>query len=133
MDVAILRTLAWKSILGFGKYKFLSVQQIFDLGHTAYLRYIYYNVEGISFNTEILTKIHVINNNYDNRIEKPGTNPELCKKMNHIMFNLMCDRMNANHAKNKVTFGSKKKIFETINYEKRHYSKQSMQRRNQGK
>lgn len=134
MDVPILRTLTWKSILGFGKYKELSIQQIFDLGHTAYLRYIYFNVEGISFNEEILTKIYVISKYYDDRIIKPGTNPELGKKIDAIMFNHFVGKEgNSAHTMNRIRKGAKIRLVELKIYENKYYSKASMQRRNHGK
>lgn len=134
MDVPILRTLAWKSILGFGKYKELSIQQIFDLGHTAYLRYIYFNVEGLSFSEEILKKIHVINELYDNKIAKPGTNPELGKKIDGIMFNYHVQKEgNSAHTMNMIRKGAKTRLVELKIYENKYYSKASMQRRNHGK
>jgi hypothetical protein len=134
MDVPILRTLAWKSILGFGKYKLLSIQQIFDLGHTAYLRYIYYNIEGISFNEEILTSIYVISKGFDDRIKKPGINTELGKKIDGIMFNFHVQKEgNAAHTMNRIRKGSKIRLNELQTFERQYYSKQSMQRRNHGK
>jgi len=133
MDTIRLRTLSWKSFLGFGKYKELSVQQIYDLGHTAYLRYIYYNMEGISFNEEILKAIHVINSKFDNRISKPGIDVELGIKIDHLMFDLRCKKMNPAHVINKNNKDVKLAIHRRLNYEKDHFSKAAMQRRNHNK
>lgn len=80
-DVVLLRTMSLKSILNFGKYSGMSIQQILDLKKTGYLRYLYYNKEGITFVDDILKIIGVIGNNFDYRIDKPGKNPELCKKI----------------------------------------------------
>jgi len=74
MDVPLLRTLAWKSILGFGKYSDLTVLEVYNLQHTRYLRWCYYNLSMISFNDEILS---VINIRDERKIKKPGINPEL--------------------------------------------------------
>lgn len=68
-----LRKLARKSILWFGKHEGLSVQQIIDLQHHTYLRWVYFNCEEVGFLDEILDEIRVPE---DMRIEKPGTNPE---------------------------------------------------------
>lgn len=69
----LLRTLARKSVLDFGKYKDQSIQQILDLKKHRYLRWIYYNASKISFLPEILDEIGITE---EWRIDKPGKNPE---------------------------------------------------------
>ena len=59
MDVPLLRTLSFKSKLGFGKYADMTVYEIINLDKSDYLRWIYYNVNGISFNNEVLFKIRI--------------------------------------------------------------------------
>ena len=83
MDVPILRKLTWKSIINFGNYSGFTIQKIFDLGHTRYLRNIYYNKEGITFIDEILNAINI--RSFD-RIDKPGKDPEKCKYVNEKIF-----------------------------------------------
>ena len=74
MDITLLRILTEKSIMKFGKYAESSVQQIIDSKNIHYLRYIYYNIEGISFSIDVLNKINI----YPKfRIDKPGKNPDL--------------------------------------------------------
>lgn len=133
MDVPLLRTLAWKSILGFGKYAELSVQQVFDLKHTNYLRWVYYNMSNISFNEEILRQIKVIHENHDNRIEKPGINPELHEEINHFFFNLACkSEKSATIVMNRIKKGAKMHSARTYLYDNKQFSKGNMQRKNHG-
>ncbi len=74
MDTILLRTLTRKSKLGFGKYADMPIQQIFDYNDKMYLRYIYLNLEGITFTDDILREIPIYENE---RIIKPGKNPEM--------------------------------------------------------
>jgi len=69
-----LRTLARKSVLWFGKHHGLSVQQLLDLHKATYLRWVYYNIAGVSFSDEILEEITI---RVGRRIEKPGIAPEI--------------------------------------------------------
>ena len=69
----LLRKLTHKSVLWFGKHEGLRVQQLIDLQHQTYLRWVYYNCNGISFVEEILEKLKIAE---DKRISKPGTCPE---------------------------------------------------------
>lgn len=133
MDVPLLRTLTWKSTLGFGKYKELRIQEIFDLRHTAYLRYIYYNISGINFIEDILIEIGVITTYGDDRIEKPGIDPEKGKWLDGLNFNNLVKLLdNAGHAKYKIK-GIKLHHLKTImRKEKITYSKGNLQRINHG-
>ena len=79
MDVTLLRTLAWKSIMGFGKYYDLSVLEVYNLQHTRYLRWCYYNCSMISFNNEILKAIHIQDHCM---IDKPGIDPAVHEVLN---------------------------------------------------
>ena len=82
MDVVLLRKLAWKSVLDFGKYKGQSVQQVFNFNHKRVLRWYYYNLSKISFIQEILRAIGIEERD---EIQKPGTDPEKGKKIDEIM------------------------------------------------
>ena len=84
MDVKQLRILTWKSKLGFGKYLDLTVSQIFMNHHTAYLRWVYYNLDGISFNDDVLYKIGVITDNRDSRIKKAGIDKIMYEQVESI-------------------------------------------------
>lgn len=69
----LLRTLARKSVLDFGKHEGRTVQQVLDLKHTRLLRWYYYNCSMISFLPDILDEIGITE---EWRIDKPGKDPE---------------------------------------------------------
>jgi hypothetical protein len=80
MDTILLRTLTGKSKIHFGKYSGLTIDEIINLGHTAYLRRLYFNISSVNFTDEVLDKIY-IPDKY--RISKPGINKDfdsLCFK-----------------------------------------------------
>jgi hypothetical protein len=77
-ESVLLRILARKSIVWFGKYNGLSVQQIIDSQHGTYLRWIYYNITGITFTEDILEKLTISDNR---KIKKPGIAPEMHSKI----------------------------------------------------
>lgn len=79
-ESALLRTLTGKSVLWFGKYNGVKVQQIIDLQNPGYLRWIYYNYNGITFTEDVLKEITITGNR---KIKKPGIAPE----MNGEVFN----------------------------------------------
>ena len=74
VGAVLLRTLTFKSVLWFGKYEGLRIQQIIDLQHQTYLRWLYYNIKGVSFVDEVLNRITITE---DKRIPKPGVCPEM--------------------------------------------------------
>ena len=74
MDIILLRTLSRKSSLGFGQYSNMTIHQIINIHKTGYLRWVYYNFEGITFTDDILNEIYV---REKDKIKKPGKNPEL--------------------------------------------------------
>jgi len=68
----MLRTLAYKSRMGFGKHFGVTVWEMINvLKDIDYLHWSYYNMSNISFHEDILTEIGIVN-----RIEKPGKRPE---------------------------------------------------------
>lgn len=77
-ESVLLRALTGKSILWFGKYKDLSVQQIIDMNNQEYLRWIYYNCRGITYTDDILNIITITE---ERRIIKPGIAPEMHDKV----------------------------------------------------
>ena len=83
MDRLLLRTLAKKSILGFGKYADMTIKNLLDLNRTTYLRWIYYNMDMISFSNEILEEIKISD---DFKIQKPGKAPEKHDLLNDILW-----------------------------------------------
>lgn len=74
----LLRTLARKSVLDFGKYEGRSVQQVIDLKNTRMLRWYYYNCSMISFLPDILDELGITE---EWRIPKPGKDPEKGKAL----------------------------------------------------
>lgn len=69
----LLRTLARKSVLDFGKFKDRTVQQCIDLGNHRVLRWYYYNYDMISYLPDILEEIGIAE---EWRIAKPGKDPD---------------------------------------------------------
>lgn len=131
-DTPLLRKLAPKSILSFGQYKGLAVQDVIKTGHPAYLRFLYYNIEGISFIDDILREIGVVGDYYDYQIKKPGTNSELGKKVDEIKIKHM-DVGDRAHAKKVAKNRQKQKNVTSMFADKKIFSKGSMQARNQGR
>ena len=76
----VLRTLTYKSKLNFGKHALLTIQELFNLKETNYLRWIYYNCDKINFMDDIIEKLKIV------KIEKPGKNPELCETIVNSVF-----------------------------------------------
>ena len=58
----------------FGKHEGLRIQQIIDLQHQTYLRWVYYNCNGVSFTEDVLEEIRI---KEERRIPKPGICPEI--------------------------------------------------------
>lgn len=86
MDSVLLRKLSRKSILGFGKFSELTVQDVLNLNHTAVLRWYYYNASNITFMEDILREIHI---NPENEIQKPGTDKEMGKYIDKKMWAIL--------------------------------------------
>ena len=68
----VLRKLALKSILNFGKYGDYTVTQLMQINKHMYLVWCYYNCSHISFLPEILEMLDITE---DRSIEKPGKDP----------------------------------------------------------
>ena len=125
MDVVILRKLTAKSIIGFGQYKGVSVQQMIDLKRTIQLRSMYFNLSKITFIDEILDFIR-IPEKY--RIKKPGKNREFYHIVNEILYGNMYGPYLMKFEKRKAI---RKRCVEKRIY-LRKVSKATMQRRNHG-
>ena len=74
--VPILRTLTRTATLKFGQFADFTIAHLFELHQTDYLRWVYYNMNGISFTADILYDLKIWGENFDHRIPKPGTQPE---------------------------------------------------------
>jgi len=79
MDTIRLRTMTEKSIIGFGKFTDISVQNLIDMKKTREIRWIYFNCSLLSFKDNILDWAGITD---EYRIEKPGTNKELYYQLN---------------------------------------------------
>jgi hypothetical protein len=131
-DSTVLRKLARKSILNFGKHRDRSVQQILDLKHPAYLRWVYYNMGGISFLDDILREIGIIGDDYNYQIKKPGTNRELGKEVDEKKFNNASPHLMSHLGKMSRGERRQKSIgFKEL--DKRIFSKGNLQSWNQGR
>jgi len=71
---ALKRTLTRKSKLNFGKFGNETIQKLFDMKKTGYLRWVYYNITPINFFPDILEELGIVD---EWVIDKPGTNKEL--------------------------------------------------------
>jgi hypothetical protein len=94
-----LRKLTKKSIINFGKYKGQTVEEILRLGKRSYLRYLYYNLEGITFIDEILDEIAIYE---DRRIPKPGKNPEYGTEIENLIFDKYASPLSKYHYKSQA-------------------------------
>ena len=99
MDSTILRKLSYRSMLTFGKYGELTVEEMLNLNRTRYLRWCYYNLERISFIDEILEKIGIKG---EYVICKPGKDSDLGLLLNKKMVESM-------HWKGRIKDKSRKK------------------------
>jgi len=73
MSNLLLRTLTLKSIIGFGNFKDMTVQNLFDLRMEKELISIYYSLDKINYNKEIIEKLAIPENLI---IQKPGRKKE---------------------------------------------------------
>jgi hypothetical protein len=82
-DVTLLRKLTRKSVLKFGQYSDLSVQEMINLQKHKYLRWVYFNCSNIDFMEDVLDEIKIPS---DFRIPKPSKKPELHFELNKFIF-----------------------------------------------
>jgi len=59
MSRVLLRTLTRKSIIGFGNYRDLSVQNLIDMARHKELLSIYYNFRNIDFNQDLIDELKI--------------------------------------------------------------------------
>jgi hypothetical protein len=77
-SVVLLRKLTNKSVINFGKYFDLTVQQCLDTKKRKYLRWVYFNCSNITFTDELLDELLIP---VDYRFDKPNKNVELGIKL----------------------------------------------------
>jgi len=128
-DVILLRKLAFKSQLNFGKYADLTIQQLLDLGKKKYLRWVYFNCSNISFIDDILELINIYE---EYRIPKPSKDLYMFEahkqEIDKHTYGL------TKHINNmKVNKNKKNDLRSEKNFEKNYFSKANLTRRNHGK
>lgn len=89
-QAVLLRKLTLKSIIGFGKYSDCTVGMVLSLRKTRLLRWYYYNCSNIDFNQEIKDLIGIYS---DFEIKKPGVNPDVGIRLDHLKFASMGDKL----------------------------------------
>lgn len=129
MDVIKLRIMTEKSIIGFGKFTDLTVQNLIDMRRTPELRWIYYNCSMLSFKDNILDFLGITD---EFKIDKPGKDKEKFLQIQEEKDKKTCGfdklkRKMHNTAIEKANY---------VGYMKRdriYFSKSSMQAKNQGR
>ena len=128
MDIVRLRTMTEKSIIGFGKYTDLSVGNLLSMNKTRELRWIYFNCSFLTFMPEILEKIGITEHF---KIEKPGTNKELCLEINKLA-DMRISGIRKYRLSSKKKSENKAKIVQMIKRDNIYYSKANLAWKNQG-
>jgi Rps23 Pro-64 3,4-dihydroxylase Tpa1-like proline 4-hydroxylase len=131
-DVTLLRKLTRKSIMKFGQYSDLQVQNLLDLQRYKYLRWVYFNCSNISFVDDILDEIRIPLNF---RIVKPSKNPDLYLKLQEETFESYSDKVKEIYLekqeklRKKITKG---KAITKMKQNENCYKKDYLRRKNQG-
>ena len=131
-DVVLLRKLARKSIMKFGKHHDLSVQELLNLTKGKYLRWVYFNCSNIDFMEDILDEIKIPQ---EFRIKKPSKNIEFHEKVNQYIFDNLDVRFIPKYLANKnkiATLNTKSKLVNNKIKDTLNYNKSAMQRLNHG-
>ena len=124
----LLRTLTGKSKIHFGKYENLTIDEIINLGHTAYLRQVYFNISSINFTDEILDRIHVFKKF---RIEKPGINKKFANECFKNVFRASGD-LHRQITSRVINKQYKFKFYDFKRVDRKKFSKIALQRINHG-
>lgn len=77
MQVTLLRKMTLKSVIGFGRYKEMTVGQLLDVGYYSELIRMYYNLQRIDFVQDIKDLLFITK---DREIQKPGKDFEIGAK-----------------------------------------------------
>jgi hypothetical protein len=131
-DVTLLRKLTRKSILKFGQYSDLQVQNLLDLQRYKYLRWVYFNCSNISFMDDILDEIRIPLNF---RIQKPSKNPDLHLKLQEETFENYSDKAKEIYLEKQEKLRKKTTKGRAITKMKQNencYKKDYLRRKNQG-
>jgi hypothetical protein len=92
----VFRTLAKRSVLGFGRHADLSVTQLLTMNNHSYLTWVYYNCSHISFNDEILEILGITK---ERQIKKPGVDPSYYERFRGSFSPLYDESLNARATK----------------------------------
>ena len=124
----LLRTMTYKSKFNFGKYNNQTVGEVLRIGKKHYIRYVYYNLDGISFTDEILKDVGIIGDDFDHRIKKPGTDPELGQEISKEVIRKLPLKAKSHYKRMGKSAAVGKKISDNLAF-----SKGILQAKNQGK
>jgi hypothetical protein len=128
-DVTLLRKLTLKSKLKFGQYADLSVSEIIKLDKRAYLRWVYFNCDKITFLDEILEEIKIP---LEFRISKPAKDVDKHKELDEIIKSKINGlSKHINEVKKKKYNKVKRKISVTL--DRKMFNKDSLRLKNHGK
>ncbi|MBC8321219.1 MAG: hypothetical protein H8E34_10890 [Bacteroidetes bacterium] len=127
-QITLLRTMTGKSIIGFGRYADMSVQQVIDLRKAPYLRWLYFNFTKITFTDDILDEINLWE---EFRIDKPGKCPEKHKRLSGLLY----DRLHyksKKHIDKRIKSSKIKKMVNFRKHDHKAFSKDKLTRNNHG-
>ncbi len=128
-DVTLLRKLTLKSKLNFGQYHDLSINELINLQKKAYLRWVYFNCDKITFLDEILEEIKIP---LEFRILKPGKDAIKHKELDELIKSKISGLSKHINEKKKKKYNKvKRKISVTL--DKKTFSKDSLRLKNHGK
>jgi hypothetical protein len=131
MDVTLLRTLTKKSIIWFGQYGGMSVEQIIHIQKSNYLRWLYYNASKVNFVDEILEELRI----YPSwRIPKPGTNNDMFVELGEVLHSAIhcSDPERYFKMKSRSKRISKGRYMERLAKFKKYYRNNYLQAKNHG-
>lgn len=128
-EVTLLRKLTLKSKLNFGQYHDLSINELINLQKKAYLRWVYFNCDKITFLDEILEEIKIP---LEFRILKPGKDAIKHKELDELIKSKISALSKYFNEKKKKKYNKvKRKISVTL--DKKTFSKDSLRLKNHGK
>ncbi len=120
------RTLTLKSKLGFAnKYPDNTIQEIINLNKMDYLRWVYFNYEGIDFIPDVLDMIQIP---VEFRLKKPAKNPDLLLEVNKIVS----EEHKFVYLQSKEAIEKRAKAYKTAKIKKSAVSKATLLRKNHG-
>ena len=144
MSVLLLRTITRKSIIGFGNYKDLTVQNLLDMYRAKELLHIYYSCRNIDFNQDLKDELCIYGEREINKKDKTDKKEDryadnLWLHVNNCLSEMLnkkndeeIEQGNGMLRKIKYTYKKNQKNRESAQ-NRNVFSKGAMQRKNQGK